>query len=423
MAVSTTRNGQRRVVISGMGAASGAGVGADKLWKAARDGVTQIRELKTERPYDGRIKIAAQVPDFDPTQWLQPNWLPLCDPFTQFTVAAADEAMAQAGYGHKDIAGPRTAVIIGTGIGGMKTIDDGLYRYYTGYIRPDPLSVPRLIPSAAPTTLGMRYACLGPTFAVGSACSSATQALGLGLQMIRFGLCDKAIVGGAEACVVNGTIRAWEGLRVLTPDFCRPFSKGRNGMSLGEGAAVFILESLESALERGHTPLCELAGYGTTADAKDPVRPDLDGVASSMQFAIDDAGLKPTDIHYINAHGTATHANDITESEGILRVFGADYGREIPVSSTKPVHGHALGAGGGLELSISINALREQIAPPTINFLEADPRCPINATPNVAKPHKIMAAMSNSFAFGGINAVLVVRALESDAQPGALRGG
>jgi len=414
MAGSRAEAGDRRVVISGMGAVSAAGLGADPLWRAARDGVSQIRELKTERPYDGRIKIAAQVPDFDPAAHIESNILPLCDPFTQFTVIAADEAMARAGLGRKDISGPRTAVIIGTGIGGMETIDNGLYHYYTGYIRPDPLSVPRLIPSAAPTTLGMRYSCLGPTFAVGSACSSASQALGIGMQMIRFGLVEKAIVGGAEACVINGTIRAWEGLRVMTPDLCRPFSKGRNGMSLGEGAAVFILETLDAARARGHEPLCELAGYGTTADAKDPVRPDLDGVASSIALALEDAGLAPEEVHYVNAHGTATHANDITESEAILRVFGDDYGRRVPVSSTKPVHGHALGAGGGLELAITINALREQIVPPTINFKEPDPRCPIDPVPNAARPHKITAAMSNSFAFGGINAVLIVRSLDAE---------
>jgi nodulation protein E len=400
-----------------MGAVSAAGVGAEKLWAAARDGISQIRELKTEHPYDGRIKIAAQVPDFDPASYVESNLLPFCDPFTQFSIAAADEALAQAGFDRDDVGGPRTGVIIGTGIGGMTTIDNGLFFYYTKAIRPDPLSVPRLIPSAAPTMLGMRYSCTGPTFAIGSACSSASQALGIGMQMIRSGLIDRAIVGGAEACVINGTIRAWEALRVMTPDLCRPFSKGRNGMSLGEGAAVFILETLEDARARGHEPLCEFVGYGTTSDAKDPVKPDVLGSSAAMALALQDAGLEPEDIDYINAHGTATHANDITESEAIVRVFG-DYAARVPVSSTKPVHGHALGAGGGLELAITISALRDQIAPPTINFLEADPKCPIDAIPNVARPMPIRVAMSNSFAFGGINAVLIVRALEGNGADG-----
>ncbi len=405
-------NDRKRIVISGMGAVSAAGMGADTLWRAARDGLTQVRELRTERPYDGRIRIAAQVPPYEPSAYIESNLLPFCDPFTQYAIIAADEAAAQAGFGRDDIGGSRTAVIVGTGIGGMTTIDNGLYHYYVNSIRPDPLSVPRLIPSAAPAMLGMRYSCLGPTFAVGSACSSASQSIGLGLQMIRFGLADRAIVGGSESCVTNGTIRAWEALRVMTPDACRPFSKGRNGMSLGEGAAIFILETLEAAKARGHRPLCELLGYGTTSDAKDPVRPDVIGASGAMALALEDAGLAAKNVDYINAHGTATHANDITESEAILRVFGDSYGRRVPVSSTKPVHGHALGAGGGLELAITIKALHEQIVPPTINFIEADPRCPIDAVPNVARPHKIDVAMSNSFAFGGINAVLILRALE-----------
>lgn len=407
MTVSRGRAANRRVVVSGMGAVCASGVGADRLWAAARDGVSQIRPLRTERPYDGRIKQAGQAPDFDPAAFIEPSVLPFCDPFTQFSVVAADEAMAQAGLGRNDASGPGTAVIVGTGIGGMTTIENGIYRYYVDGVRPEMLSVPRLIPSAAPTTIGMRYSCNGPTFSIGSACSSASQALGIGMQMIRAGMVDKAIVGGAEACVINATIRAWEGLRVLTPTLCRPFSTGRNGMSLGEGAAIFVLESFESARARGHEPLCELAGYGTTSDARDPVRPDLDGAADSIVRALADAGLGPQDIGYINAHGTATHANDITESEAILRVFGA-YGDRVPVSSTKPVHGHALGASGGLELVVAISALRTQIAPPTINFQDPDPRCPIDAVPNVARPCAMNAVMSNSFAFGGINAVLIV---------------
>jgi nodulation protein E len=404
----TTEQNRRRVVVTGMGAVSAAGVGAGPLWAAAKGGVSCIRPLKLARPYPGRIKIAAQVPDFDPAAYLEAELLPYCDEFTQYAVVAADEALKQAGFSGKEAGGPRTAVVIGTGIGGAHTIDDNCYREYAEGIKPDTLTVPRLIPSAAPTTLGMRYGAKGPTFALASACSSASQAIGEAFEMLRAGRADRAIAGGAEACVINGSMRGWEALRVLTPDLCRPFSAKRNGMTIGEGAAVFMLETLESAQARGATPLCELAGYGTTSDAFDPLRADVEGPARCMRMALESAGLEAKDVDYLNAHGTATYANDMTESEAMRAVFGD---KPPPVSSTKPIHGHALGASGGLELVVTISALREEIAPPTINFLEADPKCPVDPIPNEARKMPIRVAMSNSFAFGGINATLVVKAL------------
>jgi len=404
----TTENSRRRVVVTGMGAISAAGLGVGTLWAAARDGVSCIRPLQLARPYPGRIRIAAQVPNFDPAAHIEAEILPYCDEFTQYSIVAADEAMKQAGFSGKEIGGPRTAVVIGTGIGGAHTIDDNCYREYAEGVRPDTLSVPRLIPSAAPTTLGMRYGARGPTFALASACSSATQAIGEAFEMLRAGRADRAIAGGAEACVINASMRGWEGLRVLTPDLCRPFSAKRNGMTIGEGGAVFILETLEAALARGAAPLCELAGYGTTSDAFDPLRADVDGPARCMRMALENAGLTPKDVDYLNAHGTATYANDITESEAMRAVFGDN---PPPVSSTKPIHGHALGASGGLELAVTISALREGIAPPTINFLEPDPKCPVDAIPNEARKMPIRVALSNSFAFGGINGTLAVKAL------------
>jgi nodulation protein E len=391
------------VVVTGMGAVSAAGVGAPALWAAARDGRSCIRPLTLPRPYQGRIRIAAQVPDFDSAAHIEPELLPYCDPFTQFSIVAADEALAQAGFARKEIGGPRTAVVIGTGIGGAGTIDETSYGEYAEGRRPDTLAVPRLIPSAAPTTLGMRYGAKGPTFALASACSSAAQAIGEAFEMLRAGRADRAIAGGAEACVTNGSMRAWEALRVLTPDLCRPFSAKRNGMTLGEGAAVFILETLDSAAARGARPLCELAGYGTTSDAFDPLRADVEGPTRCMRQALESAGLEPSAVDYLNAHGTATYANDITESEAMRAVFGD---RPPPVSSTKPIHGHALGASGGLELAVTISALRDQIAPPTINFLEPDPKCPVDAIPNEARRMPIRVALSNSFAFGGNSTVV-----------------
>ena len=401
-----------RVVVTGVGAVSAAGVGAEKLWTAARDGRPCITPPVFPHPYKGRIKIAAQVQDFEPKDYLEKAVLAFCDPVTAYLLVAADEAMAQAGLDRSNRLGARAAAIIGTGIGGMTTIEFGIHNSLVDNLRPDPLSIPKLIPSACPSNVSMRYGINGPSFAVASACSSATQAIGLGLQMIRAGMIDIAVVGGTEDCIVNNAMLAWESLRVMTPDFCRPFSKGRNGMVLGAGAGVVILETEAHARARGATILAVLAGYGTSSDAKDPVRPDPEGAAAAMTAALLDADLPPDAIDYVNAHGTATIVNDVAEAAAMGIVFGARL-PEVPVSSTKPIHGHALGAGGALELVVTLGALRDQVAPPTINWREPDEKCLVDAIPNEARPMTIKTAMSNSFAFGGINAVLIVQAPET----------
>ena len=402
----------KRVVVTGVGAVSAAGIGAEALWSAARDGRPCINPPTFPYAYRGRIKIAAQVQGFDPTLYLDRNVLPFCDPVTQHLLVAADEAMAQAGYARDTQLGPRAATIIGTGIGGMITIEEGIHLSLVKGGRPHPLMVPKLIPSACPANLSMRYGLQGPAFAVASACSSATQAIGLGLQMIRAGMVDVAVVGGTEDHITNNAMLAWEALRVMTPDFCRPFSKGRNGMVLGAGAAVVILEAEEHAKARGASALAVLAGYGTSTDAKDPVAPDAEGAARAMRAALDDADVTGDDIDYINAHGTATIVNDSTESAALRLVFG-ERSAHVPLSSTKPIHGHGLGAAGALEFVVTMGALRDQIAPPTINYLEPDEKCPVDAIPNEARPMRIRTAMSNSFAFGGINAVLVLQEKEA----------
>ena len=397
----------RRVVVTGMGAVSAAGVGANLLWQAARDGKPCIGPLDVRQPYGGRITISAQVRDFDIAARVGPQLAPFCDAFTAYALAAADEALAQAGLDPEERQGPRCAALLGTGIGGMKTVDDGLYTVYVGNKRPETLAVPKLIPSAGPAMLSMRYGATGPCFALASACSSGSQAIGLAMQMIRAGMIDRAIVGGSEACATNGTMRAWEGLRVLTPDICRPFAKNRNGMVLGEGAGMFVLEAEDAARARGAEPLAVLAGYGTNSDALDPVRPDAASGAACMAMALEDACLAPTDIDYVNAHGTATVANDATEAQGLNLAFGA-HCDHLLVSSTKPVHGHALGAAGALELVVSIMALREQIAPPNLNTEIQDPNCQIRLVGPQAVKTEIRAVLSNSLAFGGINASLIV---------------
>jgi nodulation protein E len=402
----------RRIVVTGIGAVSAAGVGAPALWQAARDGRSCVGEAHFARPYRGRIRHAAQVQDFDPAAYLTPGELPFCDPVTQYLLAAAEEAVAQAGLASSKPMGPQTATIIGTGIGGMHTFENGLYLTLVEQGRPDPLTVPRLIPSACPSQLTIRYGATGPCFAVASACSSATQAIGIAAHLIRSAFIDRAIVGGTEDCITNSAMLAWEALRVLTPDVCRPFSKGRNGMVLGAGAAVFILEEADFARARGAEALAEIAGYGTSTDAKDPVRPDAQGAAACMRNALADAGAEAEEIDYVNAHGTGTTANDITESEALGLVFGGKLSR-LPVSSTKPIHGHGLGAAGALELVVTIGAVRESVAPPTINWSGADAKCPVDAVPNEARSLPIRTALTNSFAFGGINASLVVRRAEA----------
>ena len=402
----------KRVVVTGMGAVSAAGIGSKALWQAARDGRSCVGEATFPRPYRGRIRLAAQVRDFDASLYIEPELLPFCDPVISYLVVAADEAVEAAGLSRRERMGPRTASIIGTGIGGMHTIERELFRLYSGEKRPDPLTISRLIASSCPATLSMRYGTTGPCFAVASACASATQAIGMGAHMVRAGLLDRAIVGGTEDCVVNGSMMAWEALRVLTPTVCRPFSKDRNGMVLGTGAAVFVLESEESAIARKAPILAEIVGYGTSSDAKDPVRPDVEGAAAAMHAALADADLPAESIDYVNAHGTGTTINDVTEAAALALIFGSRL-PQVPVSSTKPIHGHGLGAGGALELIVTIDALREGIIPPTINWTTPDEKCPIDAVPNEARPASIRTALTNSFAFGGINATLVVRRSDS----------
>jgi len=398
-----------RVVVTGMGSVSAAGIGVERLWNAARTGQSGVGIAHLPRAGSNRVNLAAQVKDFEPEAFIERKLLPYCDRFAQLAIVAADEAMAQAGIGRDHRLGERTGVILGTAVGGITTIDDLCYTDLVLKARTDPLSVPRIMGSSAPSHIGMRYGCTGPTYAVTSACASASQAIGMGCFLIRSGLIDRAIVGGSDSSITALNIRAWETLRVLTPDCPRPFSIGRNGMVLGEGAGIFVLESEATAFARGATVLAEMAGFGTTSDAFDIVRPDVEGAANAMRIAIADAGLVPEQIDYVNAHGTGTVANDNVEAKALRSVFGPRL-RELAISSTKPIHGHTLGAAGAIELAITIMAMREGIVPPTINWLGPDPNIgsDFDPVPNEARRRPIGAAMSNSFAFGGINSCLIV---------------
>ena len=397
-----------RVFITGMGSVTALGLGVDSLWAAARDGRTGVRELALPRTANQLVKKAAHLPDFDATGHLPPEVLRLTDRFAQMAMIAAREALSDAAWDMAEHLGPRTAVLVGSGIGGATTSDIEHFKFYQSRERTDPMTIPKVMPNAAASHLSMAFGARGMSLAVSSACSSASQSIGLGLMLLRQGMADRALVGGSECLLTPATFRAWETLRVMTLGECRPFSTGRDGMTLGEGAAMLLLETEEAALARGARPHAELAGFGTTSDAGDIVRPDAAGAARAMEAALADARLDARDIGYVNAHGTGTILNDRSESEALRRIFGGHL-ETLAVSSTKPVHGHALGAAGALELVITVRALQDGIAPPTLNWLSADRDCIPDPVPNVARPVGMAVAMSNSFAFGGINASLIVR--------------
>jgi nodulation protein E len=391
-----------------MGCVSALGIGVPVFWQAIRSGTSGIRPFQVARQVGGHVKLAAQVDVGSIAQRLPERLVAQCDPFAQFAVLAADEAVATAKIEKSELAGSRTAVIIGSGIGGMPTLDDGFADFYpTQRARISPLTIPRIMPNAAASIVSMRTGAMGPSFAISAACSSATQSIGLGMLLIRSGLADRALVGGAEATVTPASMRYWEALRVLTTDLPRPFSRDRSGMVLGEGAAVLLIERVELARARGAEILALLHGFGTSSDADDLVRPRPAGAAEAMRLAFADAGVEAEAVGYINAHGTATVLNDAAETQAVKLAFGKA-AEKVAMSSTKPVHGHALGAAGALESIVTIMAVREQWAPPTLNWREADPKCEIDCVANIGRSMRILYAMNNSFAFGGINASLVV---------------
>lgn len=396
----------RRVVITGAGTINALGRGQAATRTAMRAGQVGIGPL--EIPDAGRlsVKIGAQVKGYDPEAEFSRSELALYDRATQFALIAGREATAQAGLDGP--LGPRAGAVMGTSGGGLGTIDDN-YRavYAEGKNRVPPFTVPRLMPSAAASHLSLSFGLQGPVFALSSACASSNHALAQAMLLIRAGAADVMLAGGAEAMLVFGGVKAWEGLRVMSPDGCRPFSADRNGMVQGEGAGVFVLESLDHAQARGATILAELAGVGINADAADILQPSREGAVRAMRLALADAGLAPGEIGYINAHGTATRANDATECAAIAEVFGPG---AVPVSATKSLHGHAIGATGAIELIACLMALDEGLIAPTAGFSALDEGCELDLVAGEARAAPVATLLSNAFAFGGLNAVLALTA-------------
>lgn len=394
-----------RVVITGAGTVNALAQDVPGTLAAMAAGRSGIGPLDIRDLARLSIRIGAGVRGWDEGARFSRAELSLCDRFTQFALVAAGEALAMAGPGLP--AG--TGVIIGSAAGGIATWEDN-YRavFAEGRNRVPPLAVPRLMINAAASQVAMRHGLTGPSFAVSSACASANHALGLAFRMVRDGAAPAMLAGGAEAMLCFGGIKAWEGLRVLSPDGCRPFSARRNGMVLGEGAAVFVLERADEARARGATPLAELAGFGMTADAADMVLPSGEGAVAAMRAALAEARLPPAGVGYLNAHGTGTRVNDRVEAGAIRAVFGEGAARPA-VSSTKPMHGHAIGASAAIELLACLMALRDGVIAPTLNLDEPDPECALDHVANTARHVPVGAALSNAFAFGGLNAVLALR--------------
>lgn len=396
-------------MVTGQGVVTPLGTGVDKFWSGLKSGTCGIREVQSFETDELYITIAGEVPDFDPRERELSKQLLMADKYSQYAGCAAREAVAQSGLETpiSDADAYRTACVIGSGVGGLTTLEFSYKMLFKENKRAThPLTLLKAIGSSASAHVSIEYGIKGPTFGVVSACSTATHSIGVVYQMIRSGLVDTGIAGAAEASLNWGATRAWQAMRVLSPDGLFPFSKTRNGTVLAEGSGILVLEEYEKAKARGAPILAELMGFGMTADAADMVNPSIDGASTAMQIALDDAQLAPSDIDYINAHGTATAVNDVNETRAIKHVFG-NAANNLSISSTKSMHGHTLGACGGIEAAASIKALEENFIPPTIGLKEPDPECDLDYTPNEGKKRDVNYVMSNSFAFGGLNAVLV----------------
>jgi len=400
-------DGLRRVVVTGFGMVTPIGLDSKETWASMKEGKSGVSRIENFELDDLYIHIAGEIKGFDPAKHVKSKKIQYGERYSWFAGRAADEAWEMSGLPTPYTNPYRSCCIIGSGAGGYSTVEQAYRDLFIKNKRAThPLTLLRIIGSSASAHVGIEYGIKGPTFATCSACSTATHAIGVAYDYIRNGLVDVGLAGASEAVLTYGSMRTWQAMRVLSPDGCFPFSKRRNGTVLAEGAGILVLEEYEHAKRRGATILAELMGFGMSSDSKDMVNPDIDGPRSAMQFALDDAGLDATEIDYLNAHGTATALNDVNETNAIKDVFG-DHAYKMAISSTKSMHGHLLGAGGGVEAGVCIKAINEDWVPPTIGYSEPDPKCDLDYVPNEGRAMKVRYTMSNSFAFGGLNAVLV----------------
>ncbi len=398
-----------RVVITGAGTINPLGRSVPDTLAAMREGKCGIGPLDIRDVDRLAIKIGGQVRDYDPDAEFNRQQQALYDRFTQFTLLAAREAIAQSGLEFSGQLAQQTGVVLGTSGGGLNTQDEN-YRavYEEGKNRVHPFIVPKLMNNAAASHVSMTWNLKGPSFTVATACASSNHAMGQAFWLIRSGATKVMVTGGSESMLCFGGVKAWEGLRVMSKDACRPFSANRNGMVQGEGAGVFVFEEYEHARARGADILAEMVGFSMTSDASDIVMPNQQGAARTISGALADAKINASQVGYINAHGTGTAANDKTECAAVANVFGR-HANDVMISSTKSMHGHLIGGTGAVELLACIMALRDGVIAPTIGYEEPDPECALDVVPNEAREAKIDYALSNAFAFGGFNAVLALK--------------
>jgi nodulation protein E len=400
---------RQRIVVTGIGGLCGLGNDAASIWEAMREGRSAIGPITTIALHDLKVAAGCEIKQL-PDHGIDRKRTVTMDRFSLLAVIAAQEAMAQAGLTVNDSNTYRSGAVVGVGVYGAETVDEN-YRQLLVHNKPRAaiFAVPKAMPGAAAGQVSMSLGLRGPTFGVTSACASSNHAFASALDQLRLGRADVMIAGGSEAPLTWGVLKGWEALRILSPDTCRPFSADRQGLVIGEGAGMAVLETYEHAKARGATILAELAGAGLSADAADIVAPTVEGPAAAMRACLADAGLNPEDVDYLNAHGTGTKANDQIETMAIKQAFGAQAGR-LSVSSTKSMHAHCFGASGAIEMIACVMAIRDGIVPPTANYRERDPDCDLDVTPNVARERKVRAAISNGFAFGGTNAVVAFKA-------------
>jgi len=400
----------RRVAITGLGIISPLGLDVAASWASLSAGLPAIGPITSTDTATLRFKNGAEVRGYDPLKYFGGGKDAHLDRFAQFSLIAAREALQNSGVELNPELRERSAIVCGSSVGGQSTIEAGFEDLWVqGRGRVHPLTIAKTMANAGASHIAMELGLSGPTYTVSTACSSANHAIGQAFRLVRDGYADLAMTGGAEAVFTVGILKAWEAMRVVAPDTCRPFSKDRRGLILGEGGAMMVLEPMDVAKTRGAKIYAEICGFGMTADAHHLTQPTVQGPARAMRGALKEAGLAPEDVGYINAHGTGTSGNDPVESSAIREVFGA-HADKIGVSSTKSMHGHALGAAGALEAIATILALHHGILPPTANYNEPDPECDLDYIPNQARALRVEAALSNSFAFGGLNAVIAFRA-------------